>query len=183
MIKTIYLEEIFNENDFQKLWDLDNYEIVFENMINYLVNFKSIFLHRASELSSAFRGNSQKEIDFLHNQLLNTENKKMIELIFNIITSIYRDKMLDFLKIILDKDCDTELFKRLVFYTSAGITMGSRLPNMQFELSQLEKVRDFLVEQNNINYYEFIEIINRNIMYSKMSIESERKSEFVSEWD
>lgn len=91
--------------------------------------------------------------------------------------------MLDFLKIILDKDCDAELFKRLDFYTSAGITMGSSLPNMQFELSQLEKVRDFLIEQNNINYYEFIEIINRNIMYSKMSIESERKREFVSEWD
>ena len=173
----------FDENDFKKLWDLDNYEIVFENMINYLVNFKSVFLHRASEFSSAFRGNSQKEIDFLHNQLMNTVNKKMIELIFNIISSIYRDKMLDFLKIILDKDCDAELFKRLDFYVSAGVTMGSRLPNMQFELSQLEKVRDFLVEQNNINYYEFIEIINRNIMYSKMSIESERKSEFVSEWD
>ncbi|REG99796.1 nSTAND3 domain-containing NTPase [Flavobacterium aquicola] len=173
----------FDQNDFKKLWDLDNYGIVFENMINYLVNFKSIFLHRASEFSTAFRGDSQKEIDFLRNQLLKTENKKMIELIFNIVTSIYRDKMLDFLKIILDKDCDAELFKRLDFYTSAGITMGSRLPNMQFELSQLEKVRDFLVEQNKINYYEFIEIINRNIMYSKMSIESERKSEFVSEWD
>jgi len=169
----------FDENDFNKLWDLDNYEIVFENIINYLVNF----IYRASDLSSAFIGNSQKEIDFLHNQLQKTENKKMIELIFNIITSIYRDKMFDFLKIILDKNCDSELFKRLDFYTSAGVTMGSRLPNMQFELSQLEKVKDFLVEQNNINYYEFIEIINRDIMYSKMSIENERKSEFVSEWD
>lgn len=173
----------FDENDFKKLWDLDNYEIVFENMINYLVNFKSIFLHRASELSSAFRGNSQKEIDFLHNQLLSTENKKIIDLIFNIITSIYRDKMFDFLKIILNKNCDVDLFKSLDFYVSSSVTMGSRLPKMQFELSQLEKVRDFLVEQNNINYYEFIEIVNQNIMYSKMSIESERKSEFVSEWD
>ncbi len=61
--------------------------------------------------------------------------------------------------------------------------MGSRLPNMQFELSQYEKVKDFLVNQNNINYYEFIELIERNIMYSKMSIERERKEEFVSEWD
>ncbi|MBC5836712.1 nSTAND3 domain-containing NTPase [Flavobacterium muglaense] len=173
----------FDENDFKKLWDLNNYGIVFENMINYLVNFKSLSLHRASEFSSVFKGDSQKAIDFLHNQLLKTGNKKIIELIFNIISSIYKDKMLDFLKIILDKNCDSDLFKKLDFYISPGVTMGSRLPNMQFELSQLEKVRDFLVEQNNINYYEFIEIINRNIMYSKMSIESERKREFVSEWD
>lgn len=91
--------------------------------------------------------------------------------------------MFDFLKIILDKGCNAELFKRLDFYTSGGVIMGSRLPNMQFELSQFEKVRNFLVDQNNLNYYEFIEIINQNIMYSKMSIERERKSEFVSEWD
>ena len=61
--------------------------------------------------------------------------------------------------------------------------MGSRLPNMQFELSQYEKVKGFLVNQKIINYYEFIELIERNIMYSKMSIERERKDEFVSEWD
>lgn len=173
----------FDENDFKKLWDLDNYEIVFEKMLNYLVNFKSIFLHLTSEIASVFSGNSQKEIDFLHTQLMKTENKEIILLIFNIISSIYNDKMLDFLKIIINQNCDADLFKRLDFYVSPGVTMGSRLPKMQFELSQLEKVKDFLVQQNNINYYEFIEIIVQDIMYSKMSIESERKREFISEWD
>lgn len=91
--------------------------------------------------------------------------------------------MLDFLKIILEKDCDIELFKRLDFYTSAGVTMGSRLPNLQFELSQYEKVLKFLHDQKDIKYLNFIEIIERNIMYAKASIERERKEEFISEWD
>ncbi|GAA4763940.1 MULTISPECIES: hypothetical protein [Flavobacterium] len=173
----------FNDNDFKKLWDLDNYEVVLGKMMDYLVKFKSIYLHGESEFSKAFKGNSQKEIDFLNNKLVATNDNKMIELIFNIVTTVYRDKMLDFLKVILEKGCDLELFRRLDFYTSAGVTMGSRLPNMQFELSQYEKVKDFLVTQNNLNYYEFIEIIDRSIMYTKMSIERERKSEFVSEWD
>lgn len=172
----------FDDNNFKKLWELPNYEIIFENMINYFVNFKS-YSHRASEFSNVFKGNNQKEIDFLQRKLVSSNDNKMIEFIFNIVTTVYRDKMLDFLKIILDKGCDIELFKRLDFYTSSGVTMGSRLPNMQFELSQYEKVKNFLVNQNNINYYEFIELIERNIMYSKMSIERERKEEFVSEWD
>lgn len=172
----------FDDNNFKKLWELPNYEVIFENMINYFVNFKS-YSHRASEFSNVFKGNNQKEIDFLQRKLVSSNDNKMIEFIFNIVTTVYRDKMLDFLKIILDKGCDIELFKRLDFYTSSGVTMGSSLPNMQFELSQYEKVKDFLVNQNNINYYEFIELIERNIMYSKMSIERERKEEFVSEWD
>ena len=34
-----------------------------------------------------------------------------------------------------------------------------------------------------IKYLEFIELLEKNIMYAKMSIERERKEEFVSEWD
>lgn len=173
----------FDNNDFERLWELDNYEVVFDNMIDYLVRFKRIFLHRASEISKAFKGNSLKEIDFLNKKLIATKDNKMIELIFNIVTTIYRDKMLDFLKIILEKDCDIELFKRLDFYTSAGVTMGSRLPNLQFELTQYEKVLKFLHDQKDIKYLNFIEIIERNIMYAKASIERERKEEFISEWD
>lgn len=173
----------FDDNNFKILWELPNYDVIFDNMINYLMKFKSVFVHGASEFSKAFKGNDQKEIDFLQRKLGSSNDNKMIELIFNIVTTVYRDKMLDFLKIILDKGCDIELFKRLDFYTSAGVTMGSRLPNMQFELSQYEKVKGFLVNQKIINYYEFIELIERNIMYSKMSIERERKDEFVSEWD
>ena len=173
----------FDNNDFERLWELDNYEVVFDNMIDYLVRFKRIFLHCASEISKAFKGNSPKEIDFLNKKLIETKDDKMIELIFNIVTTIYRDKMLDFLKIILEKDCDIELFKRLDFYTSAGVTMGSRLPNLQFELTQYEKVLKFLHDQKDIKYLNFIEIIERNIMYAKASIERERKEEFISEWD
>ncbi|WP_180910973.1 hypothetical protein [Flavobacterium salmonis] len=173
----------FNDNDFKKLWDLDNNVLIFDNMINYLVNFKSVFVHGASEFSKAFRGNNHKEIEFLQNKIITTQDNKMIELIFNIVTTIYRDKMLDFLKIILEKGCDIELFKRLDFYTSAGVTMGSRLPNIQFELTQYEKVLKFLNDQKDIKYLEFIELLERNIMYAKMSIERERKEEFVSEWD
>ena len=173
----------FDDNNFKILWELPNYDVIFDNMINYLMKFKSVFVHGASEFSKAFKGNDQKEIDFLQRKLGSSNDNKMIELIFNIVTTVYRDKMLDFLKIILDKGCDIELFKRLDFYTSAGVTMGSRLPNMQFELSQYEKVKGFLIKQKIINYYEFIELIERNIMYSKMSIERERKDEFVSEWD
>uniref|UniRef100_UPI004048DC2B nSTAND3 domain-containing NTPase n=4 Tax=Flavobacterium sp. TaxID=239 RepID=UPI004048DC2B len=173
----------FNDNDFKKLWDLDNNVLIFDNMINYLVNFKSIFVHGASEFSKAFRGNNHEEIEFLQNKIITTQDNKMIELVFNIVTTIYRDKMLDFLKIILEKGCDIELFKRLDFYTSAGVTMGSRLPNMQFELTQYEKVLKFLNDQKDIKYLEFIELLEKNIMYAKMSIERERKEEFVSEWD
>lgn len=173
----------FDNNDFERLWELDNYEVVFDNMIDYLVRFKRIFLHRASEISKAFKGYSPKEIDFLNKKLIATKDNKMIELIFNIVTTIYRDKMLDFLKIILEKDCDIELFKRLDFYTSAGVTMGSRLPNLQFELTQYEKVLKFLHDQKDIKYLNFIEIIERNIMYAKASIERERREEFISEWD
>lgn len=173
----------FNDNDFKKLWDLDESTLVFDNMINYLVKFKSVFVHGASEMSKVFRGNNEKEIKFLKDKLNATYDSKMIVLIFNIITTIYREKMLEFLKIILDKGCDIELFKRLDFYTSAGVTMGSRLPNMQFELTQYEKVVQFLHDQKDIKYLEFIELLERNIMYAKMSIEKERKEEFVSEWD
>lgn len=173
----------FDDNDFKKLWDMENSLSIFDNMINYLVKFKSIFVHGASEMTKVFRGNNEREIKFLKDKLIATSDSKMIVLIFNIITTVYKDRMLEFLKIILDKGCSLEQFKKLDFYTSAGVTMGSRLPNMQFELTQYEKVVQFLHDQKDIKYLEFIELLERNIMYVKMSVERERKEEFVSEWD
>jgi hypothetical protein len=173
----------FDDNNFRKLWDLENSLIVFDNMINYLVKFKSIFVHGASEMTKVFRGNSEVEIIFLKEKLTSTTDSRMIVLIFNIVTTIYRDRMFEFLKLIMDKGCSLEQFKRLDFYTSAGVTMGSRLPNMQFELSQYEKVKHFLEAQKKIDYLQFSEFIERNIFYTKLAIERERKEEFVSDYD
>ena len=173
----------FDDNDFKKLWDIDNSLLVFDNMINYLAKFKSIFVHGASEMAKVFKGNSEKEIKFLKDKLIATSDTKMVALIFNIIITVYKDRMLEFLKIILDKGCSLEQFKKLDFYTSAGVTMGSRLPNMQFELSQYEKVKQFLEDQKKIDYLLFIEFMESNIFYTKLQIERERKQEFVSEYD
>lgn len=173
----------FDDNDFKKLWDLENSLIIFDNMINYLVKFKSVFVHGASEMAKVFRGNNESEINFLKEKLTSTTDSKMVVLIFNIITTIYRDRMLEFLKIIMDKGCSLEQFKKLDFYTSAGVTIGSRLPNMQFELSQYEKVKQFLEDQKKIDYLPFTEFIELNIFYTKLQIERERKEEFVSEYD
>jgi len=76
-----------------------------------------------------------------------------------------------------------EQFKRLDFYTSTGVTIGSRLPKLQFELSQYENVKQFLEDQKKIEYLPFIEYIESNIFYTKLQIERERKEEFVSEYD
>lgn len=173
----------FDDNDFKKLWDIENSVVVFDNMINYLAKFKSIFVHGASEMTKVFRGNSEKEIKFLKDKLHATTNSKMIALIFNIVTTIYRDRMLEFLKIILDKGCSLEQFKKLDFYTSEGVTMGSRLPKLQFELSQYEKVKQFLEDQKKIDYLPFSEFMESNILYTKLQIERERKQEFISEYD
>ena len=43
------------------------------------------------------------------------------------------------------------------------------------ELGVEEKERDFLVEQNNIDYYEFIWIINRNICLLKEVLKAKEK--------
>ena len=173
----------FDDNDFKKLWDLDNSLIVFDNMMNYLVKFKNVFVHGASEMTKVFRGKSEDEIKFLKEKLISTNDGEMIALIFNIITTVYGDRMQEFLKMILEKGCSLEQFKRLDFYTSASVTMGSRLPNMQFELSQYEKVKQFLEDQKKIEYLPFIECMENNIFYTKLEIERERKEEFVSEYD
>lgn len=186
------LKSKFNENtfisrndlnvfNFCKLWELNNPEEIFINIIKYFNGSLFILSNTPSAIVSLFRGNNKQESDFLLS-LISISDKRMLRTIFNVIVCKFKDKKFEFLLKILKKDNDLEFFKTLDLYMLSTIYSGSGIPRMEYKISELEKTIDFFQSLNDMKYLEHIKYLEDTIMYTKIEIEYERKREFINKW-
>lgn len=165
-----------------KLWDLDNAETVIMSALDF---FKKVpmFWHNAScEASYLFNGNSIREENLLKSLINSSSDDRELKMLFNIIVSKYGDKKYEFLKLILDKNKDLDFFRKLDFYVQSTTFSGSRIPRIQEEISEYEKLNKFLETLNDLDLLNYIVWIENSISYHKKEIEEERKREFLDEW-
>ena len=90
------------------------------------------------------------------------------------------DFKLEFLQIILDKNADIFLFKKLEFYVLSRVYSGSRIPRLRYAISQNELILNYLKNKDQIKYLEHINYVEKEIFNKKISIEWERKREFIN---
>ena len=180
--KTYISRNDFLENDFKKLWSLDNRNEIFEYIIIFSSKFPSFFKNVRSEVSTIFQGSEENGINFLSYIINKTTDERILKLTYNIVVSVFNESKYDFLTIILKKNSEIEFFKRLDFYAGSSVTVNGRIPKIREEMSIYEQLRDFIQNLNNIEYLEHLNFIENQINGYKAEIEWERKREFLDDW-
>lgn len=115
--------------------------------------------------------------------LINTyNNDKELKMLFNIVVSKYENKKYDFLKLILNKNKNLGFFRKLDFYIQSTTFSGSRIPRIQEEILEFEKLNNFLLPLNDIDLLNHINWVENSIINYKKEIDEEKKREFLDEW-
>lgn len=180
--KTYISKRDLLENDFKKLWDLENKNEIFEYIINFSSKFPMIFRNVPSEVSVVFQGSGIEGLNFLYYLVAKTNDERVLKLLFNIIVSQFTESKYDFLKIVLEKNSDIKFFRRLDFYAGESVTSGSRIPKIRQEITIYEELRNYIQSLNNLLYLEHVNFIENEINHYKVEIDWERKREFLSDW-
>jgi DNA-directed RNA polymerase subunit F len=169
------------ENDFRKLWKLENYEEVFTKILDYSNPY-----HRISDnpdnITSIFTDKKEKHLDFLKSYLNKTTDKEGIFTVFNIVVSLFKEYRFEFLDLILNKGIDFETFQRLDFAVLSSTFSGSRIPRLNHKISEYEKYKEHLQKKSDIRMLDFISELERKIGWCNTIIERERKDEFLKDW-
>ncbi|MEW2921083.1 hypothetical protein AB1A65_06410 [Muricauda sp. ANG21] len=169
------------ENDFKKLWELENYEEVFTKILNYSNPY-----HRISDnpdnITNIFIDKRERHINFLRGYLKKTTDKQGVYTVFNIVVSLFNEHRFEFLDLILDKGIDFNTFQKLDFVVLSSTFSGSRVPRLKYKISEYEKYKEYLQKKNNTGALDFINELERKIYLCKTYIERERKDEFLKDW-
>lgn len=180
--KTFISRNDFLENDFKRLWDLENRNEIFECIVIFSSKFPVFFCNVRSEVSTVFQGSGENGLNFLYYMINKTSDERVMRLIFNIVVSMFSELKYDFLNIILKKNSDLKFFKKLDFYAGDSVTVNSRIPKVREEINTYEELRNYIQSLNKLEYLEHLNFIENQINYYKAEIEWERKHEFLSEW-
>lgn len=169
-----------NSLNLDKLWGLSNFKEVFKNLLIFFSKEKNFWLNTPDDLGDIFQNNNEKQIQFLIEFIVDTDSIQEILKVYNIVVSKFNDFKLEFLQIILDKNADIFLFKKLEFYVLSRVYSGSRIPRLRYAISQNELILNYLKNKDQIKYLEHINYVEKEIFNKKISIEWERKREFIN---
>ncbi|BEV05403.1 hypothetical protein [Chryseobacterium gambrini] len=180
--KTFISRNDFLENNFKRLWDLENRNEVFEDIVKFSSKFPFFFSNVRSEVSTIFQGSGENGLNFLYYLVNKTSDERVMRLLFNIVVSVFDKSKYDFLDIILKKNSNIDFFRRLDFYPGDTVTVNSRIPKVRDEITTYEELKNYIQALNKIEYLEHLNFIENQINAFKAEIEWERKHEFLSEW-
>ncbi len=181
--KTRISKRDLSENDFSKLWVLDDYYVIFKQILTYFSTHPMMFAYTPCDVSNLFKGNSEKEIKFLKSILKEATIDSLIRKIYNIVVTKYNDIKLTFLKSILYKNRDLEFFKQLDFYVLSLTYNGDEIPRIHHKMNAYVEAKNFILTLNNIDYLEHISVLEKAITNCKVSIENAKKRDFIDRWD
>ena len=159
-----------NKIDF--VWELDYDFCYIENLIKFIVEKCEYFY--LDYVDSLFSANNKIEKDFINYFIKNnSDDLKMIKVIFEIIKSNYKDEFINYLKEFLNHNSDVETFKHLVnpSYKSEMVIKA------MFDESKIEfynEIKNMLEEFNdNLDYFEHKSYMNKLITDTKADLEFE----------
>lgn len=165
-----------------KLWEIENADTVIVCALEFFKKVPMFWCNASCEASYLFNGNSEKERNLLLSLIGSTSDSKELRMLFNIVVSKYGSEKYEFLKLILNKNKNLELFRKLDFYVQSSTFSGSRIPRIQKEISEFEELKDFLEKLNDLDLLNHIVWVENSISSHKREIEEERKREFLDEW-
>lgn len=171
----------FENSHLNKIWELNNAEIIISLCIDFLKDVPVYFMNSPCEASFLFSGKSEKEISFLKSAINTTTDEKVLRILYNIVSTKYKENKYEYLNLILEKNIEVEFFKKLDFYIQSSGIWGGRIPHIQKEIDEFKKLKDFLKGMNDINLLEHIQWVEDLIDCNKKQIEEELKREFLSE--
>ena len=154
------------------IWELDYDFSYIEDLIKLIVeNFEYIYLDHVNLLFSAKNKVENEFINYFINN--NSNDLKMIKLIFEIIKINYKDNFVNYLREFIIHNSDVETFKHLVnpLYKSEVVIEAI------FDESKIDlynEIKNMLEEFNdNLDYFEHKSYINKLIKDAKENLEYE----------
>ena len=170
-----------HENDYSKLWTSCNYKDIIGQIINFFSKHTINFLNSPAELVSIFKGKSERELDFIRYKIKLSDEKQLCKL-YNIIVTVYNSERFEFLQLILNQNSSIDFFKKLDHYVQSVVYSGSRIVRLKYAIDELKSVANFLQAFDSIKYFEHILYLEDEILRKNLSIDFEKKREFMSEW-
>ena len=159
-----------NKIDF--VWELDYDFCYIENLIKFIVKKCEYFY--SDYVTSLFSTKNKVEKDFINYFIKNnSDDLKMIKVIFESINICYEEEFVNYLKKFLNHNNDVETFKHLVnpSYKSEIVIKA------MFDESKIEfynEIKTMLEEFNdNLDYFEHKSYINKLIADTKENLEYE----------
>lgn len=169
------------ENDFRKLWGMENHIEVFTRILDYTNKF-----HRISDnpdtIAKIFQPDDAVQLDFLRNYLKEKTDESSILTVFNIVVSIFKNNRYEFLNLILDKGIEVETFRKLDFVVSSITYSGSIIPRYHSRIEELKGYNNYLQDKGDVKLLPYVQVISEKIDYYNRSIEFARRREFLSDW-
>ncbi len=194
---TEYIEKIFEnpnevdeskiQNDFRVIWAREDYEIVFNKLINSIFEIQvKTYIWGIGHILKEFFLFDKKEQNFSRGQEIianyiyeNYNNPDKMIYIFKLICYFDSEKRKEFFKILLERNDSFEMFQNLRMEPRHYSWTGSRVPSLEIKkdyyISLLEVV-------NSIKFLKHRKLIEDKISYLKLEIESEKKKDFIEDF-
>jgi hypothetical protein len=107
-----------------------------------------------------------------------TSDEKVLKMLYNIVSTKFKENKYEYLNLILEKNKNLKFFKDLDFYLQNSGLWKSRIPHIQKEIDEFKKLNNFLKSLNDINLLAHIQWVEDLIDCNKKQIEEELKRVF-----
>lgn len=170
----------FDDISLDKIWTLDNAEKIIGLALNKLVQKPRYSFYTLHDANVLFKGDSQREKDFLMSRINDASSNREYVMLFNIVVTKYSENKFKYLKIILARNKDVHLFRELELYTRMHIHVRSRIPIFEYQVSLYQETISQLESMNSIELMPHIKLLEDRICYAQKNIIEEKAREFMT---
>lgn len=177
------MQDFDNEN-LSFIWELGNYEEILILGIDYFMQLEYVW-DRAELISILFTNlgkHREKAYDFVRKMInRHYDNKDYIDVIFLVIASCLKEYKCEYIKQYLTLNPDFEVFKDIHLFPLYKEYTGSRIPYIQHEIEEWEKIIVTAKELSPaLNYLEHIDYLETKKKCCQQALEEETRREFLT---
>lgn len=180
-----YIEFKFDRLNLTYLWSLPKYEDILDKALEVIINKAPLFSsweHQANVLFKGLKLNEEgkeKVYSYISKFIYkNSHSKQHIQIIMNVVTYSFNDKLIDFLKEFLLLNKEPEFMKNM-WLEKNGVYSGSRVPRIEQRITFLKSLIDMSATlPTPLDYAEHIKRWEQEIEWAKQEKQEEMKRDF-----
>jgi hypothetical protein len=185
-----YIEFKFDRLNLTYLWSLPEYEDILDKALEVIINKAPLFSSWEHQANVLFKGlkldeeGKEKVYSYISKFISkNSHSKQHIQIIMNVVTYSFNDKLIDFLKEFLLLNKDPEFMKNMWLERSEFYS-GSLVPSIEHRITFLKSVIDMSATlPAPLDYAEHIKRWEQEIEWAKQEKQEEMKRDFKGWFD
>jgi hypothetical protein len=169
--------------DFRFVWELGNYVKIVDDLMEFAQQKKTVLAdwkHFANNFFvSSTESQVQKRLSYIKSFIeKKAHDKKAIQIIFNVITYSFPEKLLENLRLLLENNRDIEVFRTIQFHQNITYS-GSRIPILESIMQFQKQIDDLLSAMPNSDLFiEHRVVVKSRLEDLNNEIKREKRQEF-----